>query len=119
MRTGSVDLWTLFITDAFNASVTADEDILESDITLSSPKTFTDIATFTFEVSFAAAGNFYFVIKKDGTERLVKTINGAQQGINCGGTYNVALSAGYSLNIRYTATTTLNYMTVTAHGGRI
>lgn len=118
-RQGSFDLWSLFIADDFATSVTANTDILASDITLTNPKSFNTIATFTVEVAFEDEGNFYFVIKKDGTEKTVKTLNGANQGANCGGTYNIALTAGHSMNIRYTQSTTLNYLTITGHGGRI
>lgn len=118
-REGSFDLWTLFVDDAFNQAVTADTDILATDITLASPKKFTTVASFTFEVTFAAAGTFYFVIKKDGVEKIVKTLNGGEQGVDCGGSYNITLTEGHSLNIRYSETTTLNYMTITGHGGKI
>lgn len=118
-RNGSVDLWTLFVSDSFDQSVTADTDILESDITLTSPKKFQTLASFTFEVTFEDAGNFYFVVKDGTTEKIIKTLNGSNQGANCGGTYNILLTDGYSLNIRYSTTTTLNYLTITGHGGRI
>jgi hypothetical protein len=118
-REGSVDLWTLFVDDAFGQSVTADTDILATDITLSTPKRFKVVASYTFEVSFTASGVFYFVIKKDGVEYPVKTNDGIARGANAGGTYNITLTEGYSLNIRFSASTTLNYLTITGHGGKI
>ena len=118
-REGSFDLWTLFVDDAFGQSVTADTDILAEDITLESPKRFRGIGTFTFEGAFSGAGVFYFVIKSGATEYPVKCNGGTALGANAGFTYNITLTEGYLLNIRYSASCTLNYLTITGHGGKV
>ena len=111
----------------FDQSVTADTDILTTDISIGNTTQtayefhMTNGMSVTFEGAFASAGNFYFVVKRvsDGMVKTVKTLNGANLSADCGGTFNITLTSGYTLNIRYSATTTINYATITVHGGKM
>lgn len=108
----------------FNESVTADTDILTNDIEVgdeSGQFDFTKGMSVTFEGAFEAVGNLYFVVKNAALEEAVIATNGGYDSSNenAGFTFNFTLPIGYSLNIRYTASTTLNWLTITVHGGKI
>ena len=124
----NINVHTIYLKDltVFNTSVTADTDILSTDITIGDDNTienqfdFTKGCSVTVEASFAAAGVFYFVIKDaSNTEVKVKTLNGTDVAADAGLTVNITLIEGYKLNFRYSASTTLNWGSVTLHGGKM
>ena len=124
----NINVHTIYLKDltVFNTAVTADTDILSTDITIGDDNTienqfdFTKGCSVTVEASFAAAGVFYFVIKDaNDTEVKVKTLNGTDVAADAGLTVNITLIEGYKLNFRYSASTTLNWGSVTLHGGKM
>jgi len=126
----NVNLQTIYLPDIvlFNESITADTDILSTDITIGNDITvenqfnFTKGFTVIVDVAFEAVGNFYFVITRlsDNTTTIVKTNGGFDSSYESAGyTFEIALLDGYSLNMRYSASTTLNWGSITVHGGRI
>lgn len=125
----NVNIHTIYTPDLtlFNQSITADTDILSTDISMGDATEtnyefdMTRGMSVTFEGSFAAAGNLYFVVKResDGMVKTVKTLNGADLNADCGGAFNITLTKGYTLNIRYSASTTVNYATIMVHGGKM
>jgi hypothetical protein len=124
MREGSVDLWTLFIDDAFSQSVTADTNILSDFIMLNDEtrgKRFRTVASYTFEGAFSSAGILSFIVKRlsDNSEVVMKVNGGSTLLASSGFTFNITLTEGYALNLRYSSTCTLNYLTITGHGGKI
>jgi len=124
----NINVHTIYLKDltVFNTAVTADTDILSTDITIGNDNTvvnqfdFTKGCSVTVEASFATAGVFYFVIKDaNDTEVKVKTLNATNVAADSGLTVNITLIEGYKLNFRYSASTTINWTSVTIHGGKM
>lgn len=124
----NINVHTVYLNDltVFNTSITADTDILSTDITIGDDNTivnqfnFTKGCSVTVEASFATAGVFYFVIKDaNDTEVTVKTLNGTDVAADSGLTVNITLIEGYKLNFRYSTSTTINWLSVTNHGGKM
>jgi len=124
----NINVHTIYLKDltVFNTAITKDTDILEHDITIGDDNTienqfdFTKGCSVTVEASFAAAGVFYFVIKDaNDTEVTIKTLNGTDVAADAGLTVNITLIEGYKLNFRYSASTTINWASITLHGGKM
>jgi hypothetical protein len=124
----NMNIHTIYLKDLtiFNTAVTADTDILTDDITITDVAgtangfNFTNGISVTAEGSFLASANFYFVIK-DANDTVVnlRTSNATNLAAEAGFTYNITLTEGYKLNFRCNVSTTINYLSISVHGGKM
>ena len=119
---GNVNIRTLLVPGVtlFNQSVTADTDILPTDLNIATAVTSKQtkvVGVYTIEVCFDTAGKFNVITKYDGTThygQINSSVNLTPHEIF---TFTKVMPQAWDMNFQFSADATLKWMVVTLHGG--